>query len=72
MRNIALFLADIIRNNDSIKFQMIADNFKENGGLLSDLNPFALQDFKEYEREYGINTILHALQIYNGGEDENI
>lgn len=64
-RGACALLCDVIKNNDTVQFQMIAQTLRVNGGLFTDLNPFALQNFKEYEKEYGLETLIEAFDIYN-------
>lgn len=70
-RGACALLCEVIKNNDTVQFQMVAQTLRVNGGLLTDVNPFSLQNFKYYEKEYGLSSLMEAFEIYNLVTGEN-
>ena len=54
----------VIHERDGYAFKRCAEAYANNGHILTGLDSYDVTSLKEYEAEYGLQTLIEALELY--------
>jgi hypothetical protein len=62
--DVANLLINVIHERDGYMFKQAAEAYAKNGHILTGLDSYDITSMKEYEAEYGLQTLIEALELY--------
>ena len=62
--DVANLLISVIHERDGYAFKRCAEAYAKNGHILTGLDSYDVTSLKEYEAEYGLQTLIEALELY--------
>lgn len=62
--DVANLLISVIHERDGYAFKRCAEAYAKNGHILTGLDSYDVTSLKEYEAEYGLPTLIEALELY--------
>ena len=62
--DVANLLINVIHERDGYMFKQSAEAYAKNGHILTGLDSYDITSMKEYEAEYGLQTLIEALELY--------
>lgn len=62
--DVANLLINVIHERDGYMFKQAAEAYAMNGHILTGLDSYDVTSLKEYEAEYGLQTLIEALELY--------
>ena len=68
--DVANLLISVIHERDGYAFKRCAEAYAKNGHILTGLDSYDVTSLKEYEAEYGLQTLIEALELYAEWYDE--
>lgn len=55
---------NVIHERDGYMFKQAAEAYAKNGHILTGLDSYDITSMKQYEAEYGLQTLIEALELY--------
>ena len=68
--DVANLLINVIHEKDSYAFSRCAEDYATNGHILTGLDSYDVTTLKTYEENYGLHTLIEALELYATWYDE--
>jgi len=62
--DVANLLINVIHERDGYMFKQAAEAYATNGHILTGLDSYDITSMKQYEAEYGLQTLIEALELY--------
>lgn len=61
---------NVIHERDGYMFKQAAEAYAKNGHILTGIDSYDVTSLKEYEVNYGLQTVVEALELYAEWYDE--
>lgn len=68
--DVANLLINVIHERDGYAFKQCAEAYATNGHILTGLDSYDVTTLKTYEENYGLQTLIEALELYAEWYDE--
>lgn len=62
--DVANLFVNVIHERDGYAFKRCAESYANNGHILTGLDSYDVTSLKVYEAEYGLQTLIEALELY--------
>lgn len=68
--DVANLFVNVIHERDGYMFKQAAEAYAKNGHILTGIDSYDVTSLKEYEVNYGLTTLIEALEVYAEWYDE--